>query len=110
MAKKETTEQHPVSRRLKPDTKLENLKKEAKRWLKALQANDEQAHIRLRHAYPEAPSEPKLRYVQRALALEHGFSGWAELKKNLESQALTVNSVAGSTRPKPGAMRSIFGI
>src|SRR5262245_42653425 len=97
MAKKETTEQHPVSRRLKPDTKLENLKKEAKRWLKALQANDEQARVRLLRAYPEAPSEPKLRYVQRALALEHGFSGWAELKKKLESRILSASSVTSKS-------------
>jgi len=98
MAKKETTEQHTPLRRLKPDTKLENLKKEAKRWLKALQANDEPARVRLLRAYPDAPSEPKLRYVQRALALERGFSGWAELKKNLERQALTISSATGEAR------------
>jgi len=103
MPKKETTEHDTVPRRLNPGTKLENLKKEAKRWLKSLQANDEQARLRLRRAYPDAPAEPKLRYVQHALALEHGLSGWAELKKNLERQAPTVSSVTpegGSGNPQ----------
>ena len=32
---------------------LENLKKEAKRWLKALRANDPGARIRLERLYPQ---------------------------------------------------------
>ena len=75
-------------RHLTQKSDLENLKKEAKRWLKALHANDEQARARLLRAYPEAPAEHKLRYVQHALALEHGFTGWAALKKQLENQHL----------------------
>jgi uncharacterized protein len=99
MARKETAEEHSAPRQLSPKTRLANLKKEAKRWLKALQARDEEAERRLLRAYPDAPSEPKLRYVQHGLALEHGFSGWEELKKNLES--LSVSSVtAGSPSPK----------
>ncbi|HZM89800.1 MAG TPA: ankyrin repeat domain-containing protein [Blastocatellia bacterium] len=67
--------------------KLDNLKKEAKRWLKALRANDEAARVRLSRVYPEAPQEPKLRYIQHALALERGFTGWSALKKQLEDQS-----------------------
>src|SRR5262249_27799103 len=50
-------------------------------------ANDEKARARLERAYPEAPAEPGLRDVQRALALEHGFAGWSALKKRLEALA-----------------------
>src|SRR6476646_5603627 len=59
---------------------LESLKKEAKRWLDALQAGDTEAHARLRQAYPDAPADPGLRDVQHALAREHGFDGWSGLK------------------------------
>ena len=56
-------------RRLTPQTTLENLKKEAKRRLKALRSND--------------PTALTLRNVQLALAREHGFAGWIELKNTL---------------------------
>jgi len=59
---------------------LESLKKEAKRWLDALQAGDTDARERLRQAYPDAPADPGLRDVQHALAREHGFAGWSALK------------------------------
>ena len=55
---------------------LDNLKKEAKRWLKALRANDAEARARLTRAWPEAPAEPCLRDVQHALAREHGHENW----------------------------------
>ena len=75
-------------RQLSPQSKLDNLKKEAKRWLKALRSDDEDARARLTRVYPDAPQEPKLRYVQHALALEYGFTGWSALKKQLEDQTL----------------------
>jgi uncharacterized protein len=59
---------------------LDNLKKEAKRWLKALQANDGEARARLRRAYPDAPDQPVLRHVQHALAREHQHESWKSLK------------------------------
>ena len=62
---------------------LDNFKKEAKRWLKALRANDPQARERLRSAYPQAPAEPGLRDVQHALAREHGHESWIALKTAL---------------------------
>lgn len=69
-----------MRRALTPKTKLESLRKEAKRWLKALRAGDAVAATRLRAASPAAPPTPGLRDVQHALALEYGFSGWVALK------------------------------
>src|SRR5262245_18106091 len=72
-----------MSRQLTPQSNLDNLKKEAKRWLKALRAKDEEARARLERVYPNAPAEPRLRAVQRALALQHGLSSWRDLKSQL---------------------------
>ena len=66
-----------------PRTKLESLRKEAKRWLKALRAGDDKAAARLKAAYPKAPATPGLRDVQHALALEYNQAGWAALKAAL---------------------------
>ncbi|HEU4928320.1 MAG TPA: hypothetical protein VFU38_00710, partial [Candidatus Krumholzibacteria bacterium] len=63
---------------------LESFKKEAKRWLDALQADDPGARARLLRAVPDAPETPTLRDVQHALASEHGFAGWAALKAAIE--------------------------
>ena len=68
---------------------IDSLKKEAKRWLKGVRANDKEARARFRSANPDAPSAPTLRDVQHALAREHGFAGWAELKKQLEDRGVT---------------------
>ncbi len=79
-----------MSRKLTPQSSLDGLKKEAKRWLKALRANDATAHARLYGIYPNARTVPGLRDVQHALALEHGLTGWAALKASLaESESLT---------------------
>src|SRR5689334_21919717 len=64
---------------------LENLKKEAKRWLKAVRANEGDARARFLRACPGAPAHPTLRDIQHALAREHGMAGWAELKRQLTS-------------------------
>jgi len=64
-------------------TKLVSLRKEAKRWLKALRSGDAEAMARLKSALPKAPPAPGLRDVQHAIALEYGLSGWAELKTKL---------------------------
>ena len=58
----------------------DNLKKEAKRWLKALRNGDPDARARFARAYPSAAAEPTLRDVQHALAREHGFAGWSALR------------------------------
>ncbi|MDP9279661.1 MAG: hypothetical protein M3P00_09605, partial [Gemmatimonadota bacterium] len=65
-----------MPRQITPRTTLENLKREAKRWLKALRANVADARARLRRVLPNAPEVPTLREVQHALALEHGLPGW----------------------------------
>jgi uncharacterized protein len=72
-----------MPRRATPRTTLDNLKKEAKRWLRALRDNVADARTRLERALPDAPRIPTLRDVQHALAREHGVTGWAALKELL---------------------------
>jgi hypothetical protein len=74
---------------------LDSLKKEAKRWLDALRANAADARARLERALPNVPKTPTLRDVQHALAREHGFPGWATLKRALE-QAFASSREAGT--------------
>jgi ankyrin repeat protein len=83
-----------MSRTLTPDSSLETLKKEAKRWLKALRAGDAQARRRLVAATPAAPANPSLRDVQLALAREHGLPGWAALRAALDDLAMARRSSA----------------
>ena len=64
-------------------TTLDNLRKHAKRWLKALREGDLAARDRLRRAQPSASERPTLRDVQHALARERHFDSWAELKASL---------------------------
>jgi ankyrin repeat protein len=73
-----------MHRKVTPKTTLENLKREAKRWLKALRDNKPEARARLERVLPEAPASPGLREVQHALAIEHGLSGWTELRNQLD--------------------------
>jgi ankyrin repeat protein len=68
-----------------PGRSLDSVRKEAKRWLKALRANAEEARARLARVFPTAPEIPTLRDVQHALALEHGLPGWTALKDHLAS-------------------------
>jgi len=69
-----------------PRRNLESLKKEAKRWLAALRDDEPDARARLARAIPNPPDDPTLRDIQLALAREHGFAGWSELKAAIESQ------------------------
>lgn len=69
-----------MTRRTTPQTSLDNLRKEAKRWLKQLRANDNEARTRYSRAYPKGPAEPGLRDIQHAIALEYGQPGWTALK------------------------------
>ena len=73
-----------MSRNLTPQSSLENLKREAKRWLEALRANEPNAQARLAAVLTTTPENPGLRDVQLALAREHGLAGWTELKRELE--------------------------
>ena len=76
-----------MSRSLTPRSSLDNLRKEARRWLAALQAGDPQARSRLLAATPAAPAEPGLRDVQHALAREYGLAGWSALRRALDDLA-----------------------
>jgi ankyrin repeat protein len=71
---------------LSPATTLETLRKQAKRWLKALRAADRDAWVRLRRVWPTAPAMPTLRDVQHALARERGAAGWTALKAALAKE------------------------
>lgn len=62
-------------------TTLDNLRKAAKRWLKALRDGDPAARARLASAYPGAPPRPTLRDVQHALARERGHESWTALTR-----------------------------
>jgi ankyrin repeat protein len=73
---------------------LESLKKEAKRWLKALRDGDAGARERLRQRVPDAAATPTLREIQHALALEHGVAGWPALKELLADRELAQRSAA----------------
>lgn len=65
---------------------LDNLRKSARRWLKALRANDPSARERLIRATPDAPPDPGLRDVQHALAREHGHPSWLALRRVLDER------------------------
>jgi hypothetical protein len=81
-----------MNRKLTARSSLENLRKEAKRWLNALRASDADARQRLREAYPAAPAQPSLREVQHALAREYGLANWAAFKTSLDEIALATSS------------------
>jgi len=65
---------------------LDNLRKTARRWLKALREGDADARARLVRAYPGAPERPALRDVQHAVAREHGHESWIALKRSIETE------------------------
>lgn len=85
-----------MPRKISSATSLEHLRKEAKRWLKALRAGDADARSRLQHACPSAPANAALRDVQHALAREYGHESWTALKMALADLA------AESGRPMMG--------
>jgi ankyrin repeat protein len=58
---------------------VESLKKEAKRWLRAVRGGDAAALARLRQSSTAVPAAPGLRDVQHALARERGFPSWRAL-------------------------------
>lgn len=66
---------------------LDNVRKEAKRWLHALRARLVPARSRFERAYPAGPDRPGLRDVQHALAREHGFPNWTALKAGLATRS-----------------------
>ena len=73
-----------MPRAITPATSLDNLRKEAKRWLKQIRTDDADARARLARVHPAAPTSPVLRDVQHALALEYGHDNWTGLKQAVE--------------------------
>ena len=66
---------------------MDALRKQAKRWLRALRSGDAEARARLERAYPTAPPQPGLRDVQHAVAREYGYESWLHLKRAHEKAA-----------------------
>jgi hypothetical protein len=83
-----------MPRRISSASSLDHLRKEAKRWLKALRAGSAEARARLVRAWPDAPDTPALRDVQHALAREYGHDDWRALKEAAATLA-DVSEVAG---------------
>jgi uncharacterized protein len=83
-----------VRRKLTPASTLDNLKREAKRWLKALRENEPEARKRFGLVYPKHTGTAVLRDVQYALAREHGFENWKELKLAVQQAARSRTSEA----------------
>jgi uncharacterized protein len=77
-----------MSRTLTSKSNLDGLRKETKRWLKAIEAGDAEAAARYAAVFPDRPA-PKLREVQQALAREYGFASWAALRQEIEDRART---------------------
>jgi len=72
-----------MPRKISPATTVEHLRKEAKRWLKALRAEDADARARFERAHSKPPANPVLRDVQHALAREYGHDDWIALTQAL---------------------------
>jgi hypothetical protein len=88
----------------RPRRSLDSLKKEAKRWLDDLRGNVADARARLERAIPDTPAKPTLRNVQHALAREHGFPGWAALKRALEQTVASSRDAGRKTLAQYEAM------
>src|SRR3979411_2785410 len=76
-----------MQRKLTSATTLDNLSREAKRWLRALRDKEAGAMDRFDRAYPTHTGRPVLRDVQFALAREHQFENWKDLKLALQEAA-----------------------
>ena len=76
-----------MSRQITPATSLDNLRREAKRWLAALRAQDSIALERFTDACPKHSGTIVLRDVQHALACEFDFASWNELKLAIQETA-----------------------
>ncbi|CAN5299796.1 hypothetical protein BH11PSE2_BH11PSE2_02770 [soil metagenome] len=76
-----------MPKRLTHDTRIDTLRKDTKRWLKAIRAAEPDAFARLAAAWPGAPAATGLRDIQHALALEYGQESWIVLKAELAGLA-----------------------
>lgn len=96
-----------MQRKLTSATTLDNLRREAGRWLKALRQNEPGANERLAMAYPKHRGTPVLRDVQHALAREYGFENWKELKAAIQamSRSRTTEAYRQAARDFAGAYK-----
>ncbi|WP_044561771.1 ankyrin repeat domain-containing protein [Azospirillum sp. B4] len=78
-----------TARALSANTTVEALRREAKRWLKAIAGGDTAAAVRFLEIFPGHTTAPTLRQVQQALAREHGYASWAALRQEVEDRART---------------------
>jgi hypothetical protein len=76
-----------MQRKLTSAATLDNLKREARRWLNALKEQKPEARERFERAYPKHTGTPVLRDVQYALAREYGVDDWKRLKLAVQETA-----------------------
>jgi len=74
---------------------LDNFRREARRWLKAIRGGDVDAIRRLHRAHARAPELPALRDVQHAVAREHGYESWPALRTALDHKTNHAPSASG---------------
>ncbi|KRE16042.1 hypothetical protein ASE66_09725 [Bosea sp. Root483D1] len=74
------------TRELTPRSTLETIRRQAKRWLKEIEAGDTEALARFRKLIPNHAGAAKLREVQHALARDYGLANWAALKQELAAR------------------------
>lgn len=74
------------TRELTSRSTLETIRRQAKRWLKEIEAGDSEAIARFRKLMPGHAGVPKLREVQHAVARDYGLSNWAMLKQELATR------------------------
>jgi uncharacterized protein len=86
-------------------TTLDNFRREARRWLKAVRNGDAGARERLRRAHPHAPDPPTLRDIQHAVAREHGYESWRAMRTVLD-QRTTPDTLTSDL--EPGARMAAF--
>ena len=67
---------------------VEGLRKQAKRWLKAIRGGDAEARAKFDELVPRHTASVGLREVQQALARARGFASWAALKEYFELEGL----------------------
>ncbi len=87
---------------------LESLKNEAKSYLRALRAKSADAIARFERALHQQPENATLRDVQHALAREHGFAGWSELKLAVDADAAARFSAAAESLAKYEEMVAVL--
>ncbi|HEV7324513.1 MAG TPA: hypothetical protein VGN91_05560 [Bosea sp. (in: a-proteobacteria)] len=74
------------NRELTSRSNLETIRRQAKRWLKEIEAGDTEALARFRKLMPSHAGPAKLREVQHALARDYGLASWAALKQELATR------------------------